>query len=161
MLIASRVISPATMTMRVALKLHPHSRCAAVTAAEVDAVRAGPASLKLRYRLVGKIGDVKLPSAVAPRRADELWRTTCFEAFVRPASAGAYCEFNFAPSTEWAAYGFDSYRSGMQAVDAFEPSRIEIRKDASRCELETVLDLTSLPEFSGAALWRVGLSAVI
>jgi hypothetical protein len=48
-----------------------------------------------------------VPAAVAAARTDELWRHTCFEAFVRTSPAPAYYEFNFAPSTQWAAYRFD------------------------------------------------------
>ena len=46
-------------------------------------------------------------------RADELWQTTCFEAFLEPRAATAYREFNFSPSGDWAAYDFDGYREGM------------------------------------------------
>src|SRR5687768_10522470 len=47
-------------------------------------------------------------------RADELWLTTCFEAFLRPHGETAYREWNFAPSTQWAAYEFADYREGMR-----------------------------------------------
>ena len=39
-----------------------------------------------------------LPEASDPRRADQLWQTTCFEAFLREQGAKAYREWNFAPS---------------------------------------------------------------
>jgi hypothetical protein len=44
--------------------------------------------------------------AEEPRRAEELWQTTCFEAFMRVHGAEAYREWNFAPSGVWAAYAF-------------------------------------------------------
>ena len=47
-----------------------------------------------------------LPEADEPSRADELWRTTCFEAFLREEGADGYSEWNFAPSGQWAAYDF-------------------------------------------------------
>ena len=43
-----------------------------------------------------------------PTRADELWKTTCFEAFLRPLGEERYREWNFAPSSQWAAYDFTS-----------------------------------------------------
>ncbi len=49
-----------------------------------------------------------IPEADEPSRADELWQTTCFEAFLREAGADAYREWNFAPSGHWAAYDFSA-----------------------------------------------------
>ena len=99
--------------MRQALKVHPDSLCSAVTHIEVEIMRPCAGSLVLSYLVTGRIGDLGIPAAVAAARTDELWRHTCFEAFVRTSPGPAYYEFNFAPSTQWAAYRFDSYRSGI------------------------------------------------
>src|SRR5687767_9605876 len=48
-----------------------------------------------------------IPKLREPWRADELWLTTCFEAFLRPAGTPSYREWNFAPSGNWAAYDFN------------------------------------------------------
>ena len=61
-----------------------------------------------------------IPASEAPARVDELWRTTCFEAFLRSSSGAGYEEWNFAPSGDWAAYHFADYREGMVAA-AVEP----------------------------------------
>ena len=63
---------------------------------------------------------VILPAA-EPKRADELWKTTCFEAFLRPLGEESYREWNFAPSGKWAAYDFTSTRSGMTEAEAADP----------------------------------------
>ena len=89
--------------MRQALKLHPDSRCRAVKRVDVEVTRPRSGTLSLRYVVSGTIGDLSLPPVTAPARRDELWRTTCFEAFVRASPIAAYHEFNFAPSTAWAA----------------------------------------------------------
>ena len=47
-----------------------------------------------------------IPKLSEPWRADELWQTTCFEAFLRAADGDGYREWNFAPSGNWAAYDF-------------------------------------------------------
>src|SRR5205085_7961920 len=44
-----------------------------------------------------------------PARTDELWRTTCFEAFLRPMGEESYTEWNFATSSTWASYQFTGY----------------------------------------------------
>ena len=62
-----------------------------------------------------------IAAAEEPSRADELWKTTCFELFCTKPGLAGYYEFNFSPSFEWAAYAFDGYRTGMQKLPAEEP----------------------------------------
>ena len=99
--------------MRQRLTLHPTSTCPVVTSIEVDAARPEPGLLTLTYALAGAVPELYVPAKADPVRTDELWKRTCFEAFVLPESGEAYVEFNFAPSTQWAAYRFDGYREGM------------------------------------------------
>ncbi len=147
--------------MRRELTLHPDSRCAAVTHIEVDAARPSAGKLLLRYVVTGTIADLQLPPVVAAKRADGLWRHTCFEAFVRVPSASEYFEFNLAPSTQWAAYGFDDHRAGMRALREIDAPRIETRGDGDTFTLQTSLSLDRLPDLPGDAAWRLGLAAVI
>jgi hypothetical protein len=144
--------------MRHTLKLHPDSPCVAATQISVDVARPRAHSLLLTYAVTGKIGGLRLPPMGAISRTDELWRSTCFEAFVRPAPGEAYYEFNFAPSTQWAAYRFDGYRSGRQVATEISALRIEVQSAPEYYTLQAVLDVSSLP---GGAAWRLGLSAVI
>ena len=138
------------------LRLHPDSHCAAATQIEADVVRPHPGSLILSYVVSGRIGDLRLPPVVAAARADELWRHTCFEAFVRPSTGSPYYEFNFSPSTQWAAYHFSGYRGGMRVATEIAAPRIEVRSSAESYTLQAALELdgVSLP-------WRIGLSAVL
>ncbi len=142
--------------MRQVLKLHPDSRCAAVTRIEVDVVRPRPGELALRYFVTGKISDLRIPLLTEPARADELWRDTCFEAFVRALPGEAYYEFNFAPSTQWAAYRFDGFRRGMRVADEIGAPRIDVRTNGAGMELQVLLE-----DLPNDAPWRLGLSAVI
>lgn len=143
--------------MRQTLKLHSDSRYAAVTQIEVDVARSGSGLLLLSYIVVGTVCNLRLPSITAPAGADELWRHTCFEAFVCPAPGEAYYEFNFSPSTQWAIYRFDGYRSGMRAAAEIAAPRIEVRSGSDRYTLRAALDL-ALPE---DARCRLGLAAII
>ncbi|MBT9447160.1 MAG: DOMON-like domain-containing protein [Hyphomonadaceae bacterium] len=139
--------------MRHALKLHPDGRCAGVAGIDVEVARPRAGVLTLRYVVTGEINALRLPERSASARADELWRHTCFEAFV---SEGAgYHEFNFAPSTQWAAYSFDSYRAGMRNADKFGAPRIDLRIDDDRLALSVELDMPA--DITG----RLGLTAVI
>src|SRR4030095_6722561 len=99
--------------MRQMLKLHPDSRCEAVTSIAAEVARPHPALLVLRYIVTGSITGLRLPAPTAPTRADELWRRTCFEPFVSAPARDSYLEFTLAPSSQWAAYRFTGYRQGM------------------------------------------------
>jgi len=138
-----------------ALRLHPDSLCAAATKIEVDIARPRPGSLILSYVVSGMIGDLLMPPVVAAARADDLWRHTCFEAFVRPSAGPDYYEFNFSPSTQWAAYQFSGYRSGMRVATEIDAPRIEVRSSAESYTLQAPLELDR------PASWRLGLSAVL
>jgi hypothetical protein len=146
--------------MRLVLKLHPDSLGTAATQVEADVARSSTGSLLLAYVVTGKIGELRLPPVAAAARADELWRHTCFEAFVR-ASGTAYYEFNFAPSTQWAAYRFSGYRSGMRVATEIGAPRIERRSAAECYTLQASLELDRLPDLPRDAAWRLGLAAVI
>jgi hypothetical protein len=98
---------------------------------------------------------------MAATRADELWRHTCFEAFVGTSSGATYYEFNFAPSTQWAAYRFSSYRSGICVATEINSPRIEVQSVPERYTLKASLDLDRLSSLPRDAMWRLGLSALI
>jgi hypothetical protein len=147
--------------MRCSLAPHPDSRRIAATGIDVDVARPEPGRLVLSYVVTGTIGGLRMPPVTAPMRMDELWRHTCFEVFVRPPGGDAYYEFNFAPSTQWAAYGFAGYRSGMRVADEIHPPRIEVQSTDQRFTLQAALDLDRLPGLPRDAAWQIGLSAVI
>jgi hypothetical protein len=142
--------------MRQPLHLHPGSTCDAVAGIEAEALRCGPAGLRLHCIVTGAIGELLLPPPAVSRRQDELWQHSCFEAFVRSGPHHAYFELNFAPSGEWAAYRFDGYRAGMADAD-LAPPKIVTRADAARFELEAEIALPVIAD----GPWQLGLSAVI
>ena len=90
----------------------------------------------------------------AEGRADQLWRQTCFEAFLSVRGEEAYREWNFAPSLQWAAYDFTAYREGMVPADVAEPYlRVE--------DNLTWFALGATVAVPAEGPWQLGLSAVI
>jgi len=141
--------------MRQILKLHPNSHSDAVHEIAVEAARIDKSTLRLSYRASGAMAGLRIPQRTRPARTDALWQHTCFEAFLRPRTGDSYLEFNFAPSTEWAAYSFAGYRSEMRVIaDAAVSIDVEQSDDA----LELVALLEGLPVDAG---WRLGASAVM
>ena len=140
------------------LKVHPSTPCSAAIQIEVAITRPRSYCLDLSYVITGQIKELSLPPAAAARRADELWRHTCFEAFIGT-NLAEYYEFNFAPTSAWAAYRFTEYRRGQSSLAIPNPV-ITVRSDSERYSLQASLQLESLcvPE---QPPWHLGLSALI
>jgi len=115
--------------MRVVLLPHPLTPCRAVRGIVVTVLRHDDLTLRLRYDVEGDISKLRVPQLSGqPGRADELWRHTCFEAFVRDAGE-AYREFNLSPSRMWAAYEFDGYRTGGRVAAGAAPEIASVEMD--------------------------------
>jgi hypothetical protein len=155
----SRLPGPAT----VALRPFAADPASAVRRIDVRVLRPAPARLALEYELRGDLLRLRVAAAgVAghPREqpSDGLWRHTCMEVFVGPATAGPYLEFNLAPDGQWAAYRFSGYRAGMAVLTGIRPPRIELRTQSDRLLLSADVEL---PADLAAAPLRLGLAAVV
>lgn len=140
------------------VSLQPYQPAAAggaVQSLEVQVIRADAHTLHLRYLLNANLGRLRIPSLKPSARTDELWKHTCFEAFLRARDGTAYHELNTSPSTEWALYSFDDYRSGMAPVTPAEPPRILIEHSAQRLAVDVQLSLKTLPASRAVALAAV------
>lgn len=143
------------------LLCHAQTPMPAIESVRVQVERQQGRRLALNYTVTGDIATIAMPLIMAQERADELWRTTCFEAFLRLEGLDRYFELNFSPSTRWAAYYFSSYRAGR--TDSVRPSlsRIDIRVSPSSLALDVVVDLARMAPESLDQAWQAGLSAVI
>jgi hypothetical protein len=134
---------------------HPDTPSTAVDRIDVAMARPEPGLLALRFTVSGRIAAIKLAPPSEPLRTDELWQTTCFEAFVETAPRAGYYEFNLAPSSKWAAYHFTGYREGMALAELSPPAIIT---GANHAHID-VDALIYLPPSD--APWRLALTAVI
>ncbi len=141
--------------MLLTLTPHPDTPCEAVRGIAVQVTRSAT-RLELGYRVEGDIGQIVLAERGPCARADELWKHTCFEAFV--SSGQGYGEVNLSPSNQWAAYGFDGYRSGMAVREGIELTFADDYRSADAYDLVAELDLTDM---SAEDDWSIALSAVI
>jgi len=140
---------------------HPSTPGGPVRSVAVAIRLLTPQTLAIRYRAKGTIDELKVPPEKPKARADDLWRHTCFEAFVGAADSDPYFEFNFSPSRLWAAYRFSSYRADMSVATQCAPPEIEVLQSAESLTLKTVLDLGCLDAAALHGRLRVALSAVI
>ncbi len=123
--------------------------------------RSAGAELQMTFRLDGDIPRIPVSPPGVPRIATQLWRHTCFEAFIAVEGQPAYHEFNFAPSREWAVFAFRGYRNGDPLADEMMRPHIAVRSTGSRLELDAVVRLDVLSASHPRAALRIGLSAVI
>jgi hypothetical protein len=145
----------------ITLVRHASTPCHAVRRIEVSALRLSADTLALCYSVDADLARLRLPPRTEPRRADELWRHTCLEAFIRQNGSPAYCEFNFAPSMAWAAYRFTGYREGMAPLDHSWMPQTSLRPLDSGLELHAVIRLGDIESLRGAARLLLAASAVI
>jgi hypothetical protein len=112
------------------------------------------ASTNIWFGVGAPAGRFAIPEAKEPARADDLWQTTCFEAFLRIPGADAYREWNFAPSGEWAAYDFESRREGRADADV-GPPYIRVEDNLTWWALGATIAVAA------DAVWTLGLSAIL
>jgi hypothetical protein len=143
------------------LRCHSSARSETVRAVEVRIRRSASAELQMTFRLDGDIRRIRVPPPAVPRIATQLWRHTCFEAFIAVEGQPAYHEFNFAPSGEWAVYAFSGYRNGGPLANEMMRPHIAVRTTDSRLELDALVRLDGLSANNPRASLRIGLSAVI
>jgi hypothetical protein len=130
---------------------HPDTPAGAIHTIDAELQRT-PDGATATFRVVGDLACLVLPAAAAPERADFLWKSTCFELFVAGEGEG-YREFNFSPSTRWAAYDFERYREPIGNSEA----RIDISMSCDSKALTLIAKIVcDMPDPAS-----IGLSAVI
>ena len=113
------------------------------------------ATLNLWFGVDAPIGHFVVPQSDDPGRRDELWKSTCFEAFLQAEGEAEYQEWNFAPSADWAAYRFEDRRTGMCEQPVEEPPYIRVEDNLTWWALGATIAIPS------GRRWALGLSAVI
>ncbi len=139
---------------------HYATPCNDVSAVRV-LVRRTSGELELGFRLEGNISRICLTPRSSPQALVELWRHTCFEAFVEVEGQSAYHEFNFAPSREWRVYGFRAYRYAVPLAKVLSAPTVRVNTTDERLELDARIVLTDLSAIYSHSPLRLGLSAVI
>lgn len=120
------------------------------------AAKLGPVATANIWFGIGAPADrLVIPETAEPERTDELWTTTCFEAFLKSAGSDSYREWNFAPSGNWAAYDFTGYRDGMSKPAIAPPPYIRMEDNFTWWALGATIAANS------ATPWQLGLSAVL
>lgn len=85
-------------------------------------------TLAFWYEWLGPVLDLgEAPGDQSWTRGDELWKTTCFEAFWSEPNSKIYWELNVSPlNKQWNLYRFDDYRLPQPpaSVNEFDLSKV-------------------------------------
>lgn len=123
------------------LTCHPKLPATYISAVQVCCELTKAGQLWLRYHI-----DVPEPMLVVaesrdPVRTDNLWKTTCGEVFLGKKDAPEYIEFNFSPSSQWAAYRFSDYRKESTDLPLLTAPDIHLDMSDSHFALEATVCL--------------------
>ena len=152
---------PTIVAQTAMLTAHPSTPNDDVRSLEVRLRAEEPDILRFQYLLVADMARVRVPPSGAGGRAEALWKHTCFEAFIAPADAPGYHEFNFSPSLDWAIYRFSAYREGMSPAEIGQAPKISVRRGDDELELQSAVRVGHLAELRDARRLRIALAAVI
>jgi hypothetical protein len=133
----------------------------AIGGVEVRVRRREPDTLVFQYVLRAKMPRIRVPSAQSSERADNLWKHTCFEAFMAVPGVPGYYELNFSPSRRWALYTFSAHREGMSPTNVIVPPALEARSFDDRLELDAAIHLPDLVGQRAGRTLKLALTTVI
>ena len=142
--------------MALSLTFHPAHPPLAIRSIEGRVIGHDANWLRLRWRIEGA-GKLVVPAFAGKGRADELWKTTCFEAFLRPDGGEEYVELNLSPSERWNAYDFTSYREGMAERPFPREPECTMRAGEQLAIFDAAIPVAGLPSLPAA----LAFSAVI
>jgi hypothetical protein len=144
-------------TLQLALQPHSSTPSRLVRGVKLTLSCNDSDKMQLEFNIDAAASAVVIPLPTISTFKDGLWRHTCFELFVR-AAHGAYREFNFSPSTEFAIYDFADYRTAMTPIRPSDTPSIQPRQGGLSVHVELPLMLL---QPAGAPAAQIGVAAVI
>jgi hypothetical protein len=114
--------------------------------------------LYLSFSVKGDIKNYIFPSPSTVKRADELWKGTCFELFLAHANTKEYYEFNISPSLAWNFYSLKDYRSLPHEVQLRTEPTIQTYKEKNIYTIEYKLEEFYFESFESYNLTAILLS---
>ena len=143
-----------------------HAQCPAVFAT-AEFVWTEDAALELSFSLGPKLAESCVDGLLfnstkeenTSQRQDNLWKHTCFEAFLaRPGDEG-YWEVNIAPNGDWNLYQFSSYRTGGIEEPLADPPEVHFSMERVGCRCTIQIPLQ--PWWPHAEIPEIALSMVL
>lgn len=143
--------------IHLALQRHSSTPSRAIRGVNFALSSTADGTIHLEFGIDAATDAVAIPAPSPRIFKHDLWRHTCFELFAA-GEDGAYREFNFSPSTEFAIYDFPQYRIGMTPVSTAGTPSIQPRQGGLSVHVN--LPFTLLRP-AGAIACQIGIAAVI
>ena len=140
------------------LILHPDCISTGVIRVSVDVWRMPNGCIDLEFDIHGPLAGSIAEEPQDAIFTDELWRGTCFEAFLTADDNAGYIELNFTAAGLWAAYKFDKYRQGMQRLPEADMVAGVSCNWSQAVSISTEARLKTLPDHLP---WAANLAAII
>lgn len=121
---------------------------------EHSAAFSATATINIWFGIGAPMSRFVIPEPTEPVRAENLWESTCFESFLRVPGADSYREWNFAPSSAWAAYDFSGYRDGRADAEVAVPY-VRVEDNFTWWALGATISADA------KAVFELGLSAIL
>lgn len=105
-----------------------------------------------------------LSEELKPSRRNELWKHTCFEAFLKLPQTTHYFEINQNQSKDWNVYEFSEYRTGMQESKHLMLMQLSTQKSEPQHKTKIISEYQWSQNFlsqNNFETLQVGLCAVI
>jgi len=110
-----------------------------------------PTLLSFSWEVRGPLDGIQWAPCIP---MDELWKSTCFEAFVQAGSTSSYYELNISPTLAWSISCFESYRTGKK------PAGLTLTQVSVEKTEEAFLLTCGIP-WSLGPVTRMGLVAIL
>ncbi|XGC79717.1 DOMON-like domain-containing protein [Bdellovibrio bacteriovorus] len=123
-----------------------------------DLQRVSSEKIEITFQFSGPLHKIQWPDPlIIESRQDELWKTTCLEAFLGAGSEpkDSYIEINCSPNGNWNAYSFSSYREGMTPS-----AHITVRLKEKSIQDQNAVFKIELHSTQAIATACIGLTAV-
>ena len=111
----------------------------------------------LHFKVKGKLEAYQFSQKEKIKRANELWRATCFELFLANSKTQSYYEINISPTLSWNIYYLEKYRAKPKEIAISSKPMIVTREDLQSYEIEfelecKELDLTKFDQYNLAVI---------
>ncbi len=103
--------------------------------------------VKISFFIKGLLAEYVFPLKSEKKRANELWKATCFELFLANSTKEAYYELNFSSSLAWNFYYLSGYRAEVKELQNISNPKIEVYKSDNKFKIVLEMEVENLKEF--------------
>ena len=126
-------------------RLHAHSKIEKISIG--SSLELTEQKAILSFVVKGALEEYLFPSKSILKRANELWKSTCFELFLANENEEAYYELNFSSSLAWNFYTLDAYRGEVKELGLLDMPKISVFEEKNEFKILIELPIENLENF--------------